>query len=83
VLRSISLIAAQHPLALERLGIIDPGGLIGAAATNRDDEGRTLRGPGCSYCGVRRLTGARSRRCYARTDDPHNRSSRTERTANE
>lgn len=82
MLRSISLIAAQHPLALERLRIIDPGGLIGAAATNRDDQGRALRGPG-SYCGVRRLTGAPSRRCYARTDDPHHRSSRTERTANE
>jgi AcrR family transcriptional regulator len=44
VLRSIILIAAQHPLALERLRLIVSGSLIGAVATNLDDQERMLRG---------------------------------------
>jgi AcrR family transcriptional regulator len=44
ILRSIILIAAQHPLALERLRLIVAGSLVGAVATYLDDEERTLRG---------------------------------------
>ena len=44
VLRSIILIAAQHDIALQRLRLIVTGSLIGAVATNLDDEQRALRG---------------------------------------
>jgi AcrR family transcriptional regulator len=44
VLRSIIRIASQHPLALERLRLIVSNSLIGAVATNLDDEERVLRG---------------------------------------
>jgi AcrR family transcriptional regulator len=44
VLRSIILIAAQQPLALERLRSIVSSSLIGAVATNLDSEERLLRG---------------------------------------
>ena len=43
MLRSIILIAAQHPLARERLRLIVTGGLIGAVATHLDDQERMLR----------------------------------------
>jgi AcrR family transcriptional regulator len=44
ILRSIILIAAQHPVALERLRLIVTGSLVGAVATKLADEERTLRG---------------------------------------
>jgi AcrR family transcriptional regulator len=44
VLRSIILIAAQQSLALERLRLIVSDSLIGAVATNLDDDERVLRG---------------------------------------
>jgi AcrR family transcriptional regulator len=44
VLRSIILIAAQHPFALQRLQAIVSGSLIGAVSTNLDDDERLLRG---------------------------------------
>jgi AcrR family transcriptional regulator len=44
VLRAIILIAAQQPLAHERLRLIVSGGLIGAVAANLDDREREMRG---------------------------------------